>query len=437
MHDSAVNLTNIPRHDSPSISTDDSKSTIAGSTSERKAEAVLSSKRLSILGEHRQNVQTTREKPHLGSRSGRLSQTSSGIARSNSIQNRAERHSRQSSLGLAAQTTDRQARRGRGEEVLASPSRTADQSALKSSVMSSRLSQPPKEKDVHSPNVAHSLLRGTQEGWSLNDEATAEALHKLDGISSKSARRRSSYGSTSRAGSHSRPGTPGAAKIGHQWEGIESGNRLSRRTSNVSIHKDKIAPKDDHAPSHDREERSRANRMELEERSPGASGEEGPPSGSQEKAVRKSVLVNPRSSFTAKRASASSTNYTGTPTNSSRDSASLSTTTSVTSVSPANTSTRLVKNRRNSAGSDISSTHSLDPAGVENLSDMDNVPPVPPLPKDLSSFKTPPVSSTALVTAVLFRNEAILLRLPPMLACYQRLNYTIASNFPCPFHAFV
>ncbi|KAJ7763675.1 hypothetical protein DFH07DRAFT_812740 [Mycena maculata] len=38
-------------------------------------------------------------------------------------------------------------------------------------------------------NVAHSLLRGTQQGWSgMDDEATAEALRKLDGISGKSVR---------------------------------------------------------------------------------------------------------------------------------------------------------------------------------------------------------------------------------------------------------
>ena len=44
-----------------------------------------------------------------------------------------------------------------------------------------------------SPNVVHSLLHGTQEGWSgLDDEAAEEALHKLDGISSKSIRTRAS-----------------------------------------------------------------------------------------------------------------------------------------------------------------------------------------------------------------------------------------------------
>jgi hypothetical protein len=48
-----------------------------------------------------------------------------------------------------------------------------------------------KETPCHStPNVAHSLLRGTLKGWSdLDDQATAEALRKLDGLSSKSGAR--------------------------------------------------------------------------------------------------------------------------------------------------------------------------------------------------------------------------------------------------------
>ena len=46
-----------------------------------------------------------------------------------------------------------------------------------------------------SPNVAHSFLRGTQEGWSgLDDEAAEEAPRKLDGISVKSIRTQASIG---------------------------------------------------------------------------------------------------------------------------------------------------------------------------------------------------------------------------------------------------
>jgi dual specificity tyrosine-phosphorylation-regulated kinase 2/3/4 len=61
--------------------------------------------------------------------------------------------------------------------------------------------------------VAHSLLRGAQEGWSsMEDEATVEVLRKLDGLSGKGARARASVGSvsrsTSRPASLSRPGTP-------------------------------------------------------------------------------------------------------------------------------------------------------------------------------------------------------------------------------------
>ena len=113
-----------------------------------------------------------------------------------------------------------------------------------------------------------------------------------------------------------------------------------------------------------------------------------------------------RLSYTPKRSSASSTNYTGTPTSSSRESANLSTATSATSASAGSHRFSFLKAaRRNSAGSDISSLHSVDAssrdrntfsAAGDNL-DGTSVPPVPPLPKDLSSYKTPPQSSTSLV----------------------------------------
>ena len=59
--------------------------------------------------------------------------------------------------------------------------------------------------DHQSNKVAHSLLRGTQEGWSdLDDQATVEALRKLDGIPGKGRARSSVSG---RLSSSSRPGT--------------------------------------------------------------------------------------------------------------------------------------------------------------------------------------------------------------------------------------
>ena len=86
---------------------------------------------------------------------------------------------------------------------------------------------------VHSPSsVAQLLLRGTQEGWSgMDDEATVDALRKLDGLSSKSAHASSrvSTGGTSRANSLSRPGTS-AKSTTVQWEGVD-GKRTSRRIS--------------------------------------------------------------------------------------------------------------------------------------------------------------------------------------------------------------
>jgi hypothetical protein len=54
-----------------------------------------------------------------------------------------------------------------------------------------------------SPSVAHSLLRGTQEGWSgLDDDAHADALRKLDGLSMKTARARASVGRICRRQGH-------------------------------------------------------------------------------------------------------------------------------------------------------------------------------------------------------------------------------------------
>src|SRR6202034_3425695 len=93
------------------------------------------------------------------------------------------------------------------------------------------LHQSSRDASGHSANVAHSLLRGTQEGWSgMDDETTAEALRKLDGLSGKGARARASVGSLSRSTSLSRPGTPAKAGTGPQWEGIEGG-KSSRRGS--------------------------------------------------------------------------------------------------------------------------------------------------------------------------------------------------------------
>lgn len=243
-------------------------------------------------------------------------------------------------------------------------------------------------KDHSTSHVAHSLLRGTQEGWSdMDDQATVEALRKLDGVSGKTARARSSIGAHSRVNSSSRSGTP--AKTAGQWEGGVENRRASRiGSSHGSISgrdKAKVGLGLSMADT------------SVEVETNGHAGEEQHGSPAPEKA-KKHASMSQRASFTPKRGSASSTNYTGTPTTSSRDSASLSAATSATSVSAASgRQSSTTKARRNSAGSDISSNLSGDATSVRDraaalaapadIVEESTVPPVPPLPKDLSTLK--------------------------------------------------
>lgn len=285
-----------------------------------------------------------------------------------------------------------------------SPSSTSIQQFLKhtgnsgSATKETSLTQP-------SPNVAHSLLRGTQEGWSgLGDEATAEALRKLDGLSGKSARARASVASFGRTSSSSRPGTP-AGKSGSQWEGVNmSDSAKVKRGSGI---------KDSGSILKDREQRQPSG-LGLDALADGSdilvgstvSSDEQMWSGSaSEKTPKKGGSASARSSFTPKRGSTSSTTYTSTP--SSRDSASMSATTSVTSVSATSGRHSIGKTRRNSAGSDISSIHSSDAASLKDrvasiavngdAQDDGFVPPVPPLPKDLSTY--PPLPTAVGLTS--------------------------------------
>lgn len=262
----------------------------------------------------------------------------------------------------------------------------------------------------HAPqNVAHSLLRGTQEGWSsMDDDAHAEALRKLDGLSGKTARARASVGSLNRV---SRPGTPGSTtgRSGVHWEGVgNEGGKISRRGST----KEKERKEELRHPTSGLGISGSSGDVVTQDVhearvGPIASGDEHHSSSGPEKPSKKHSSIGARLSFTPKRGSASSTTYTSTPT-SSRDSASLSTATSATSVSgPSGSgrhSTGVGKGRRNSAGSDISSVYSggdgalyKDRTGILAASaealEEDRVPPVPPLPKDLSSYRSPPQSS--------------------------------------------
>ncbi|KAG1883074.1 hypothetical protein F4604DRAFT_1649791 [Suillus subluteus] len=276
------------------------------------------------------------------------------------------------------------------------------------------IAQPQGQPLAHSsPSVAHSLLRGTQEGWSgLDDDAHADALRKLDGLSMKTARARASVGSFGRPSSMSRPGTPAgaASRSGVHWEGVSSdgGGKISRRGSTKDRERKEelsqrqpiglgISLSGDNSQEH------------SEVRGGGiiSSDEHAYSSSGVEKTPKKPGSMSTRLSFTPKRGSASSTTYTTTPT-SSRDSASMSTATSVTSVSGPSASGRhstgAGKGRRNSAGSDISSAYSGgDVAAFKDRQpsfaasgealEEDRVPPVPPLPKDLSTYRSPPQSS--------------------------------------------
>ncbi|KAA1476191.1 hypothetical protein DENSPDRAFT_843097 [Dentipellis sp. KUC8613] len=264
-------------------------------------------------------------------------------------------------------------------------------------------------KEHPASNVAHSLLRGTQEGWSgLDDQATAEALRKLDGLSGKTgARVRSSVGSL-RQSSSSRPGTPAKSGCSTQWEGVLSEGMASRRSSaNV---RDSISLKERDQGSQRQGPGLVAFDGSFDANEPGGSA-----LGSSDDAAAAFSLVQERSSLkkanttgarlsdAPKRASASSTTYASTPT-SSRDSASLSTGTSLTSTSGQSVRHSTGKLRSNSGGSDFSTLPSGDvvPAkdryfvvSGETSEGGESVPPVPPLPKDLSSYRSPPPSSTA------------------------------------------
>jgi dual specificity tyrosine-phosphorylation-regulated kinase 2/3/4 len=254
----------------------------------------------------------------------------------------------------------------------------------------------------HTPNVAHSLLRGTQEGWSdLDDQATAEALRKLDGLTSKSgARVRLSVGSLR----SSRPGTP--AKSGQQWEGVGSDSGKTSRRSSAHIRDSTSSTKDkDQTPNANRQGPGLGDFIDTSEQAGsifGSSDETQLSSPAQDKPPTKKSSASMRLSYTAKRGSASSTTYTSTPTTSSRDSGSMSAGTSLTSVSAQSGRHSTSKARRNSVGSDASQSGeggSLKDRVASLASSNDqpeagqDVPPVPPLPKDLSTFRSPPPSS--------------------------------------------
>ncbi|CDO74724.1 hypothetical protein BN946_scf184593.g6 [Trametes cinnabarina] len=317
------------------------------------------------------------------------------------------RHSRQASAGSSSSSHgeahfSRRMHNTDFSHLPPSPSSSSIQQFLKqggSGNASSATSSPLNTHSHLASNVAHSLLRGTQEGWSdLDDQTTMEALRKLDGLSSKTARARSSVGGHSRVGSSSRPGTPAKASSS-QWEGIEGG-RSSKRSSMHASLSGKERSKDSAHRQPVGLGLSTDGSMELEHAV--VNGEDlqnSSPVPEKFASAKKTGTASARSSFTPKRGSASSGTYASTPTSGSRDSASLSVTTSATSVSAVSGRQSSGKTRRNSAGSDISVGHSSEGTSIRDraaslAAPIDStedsyVPPVPPLPKELSTYKSP------------------------------------------------
>ena len=310
------------------------------------------------------------------------------------------RHSRQGSSSSSHGETHHPRRPHNSDfsHLPPSPSTSSIQQLLgRAGTTGSSASSPLHTQPHAASNVAHSLLRGTQEGWSdLDDQTTLEALRKLDGLSGKTARARSSIGGHSRVGSSSRPGTP--VKGTTQWEGIESGG--SRSSKRTSIHAS-VSGKDK-----GKESAHRSISGPVPSTTEGSADTDYVVTGGDDvlhdspqpdRATKKTGTTSARSSFTPKRGSASSGTYGSTPTTSSRDSASLSVGTSATSVSAVSGRQSSVKAKRNSTSSEISIGHVSDPTTVRDRAaslvapaegpEESYVPPVPPLPKELSNYK--------------------------------------------------
>ncbi|CCA70214.1 hypothetical protein PIIN_04153 [Serendipita indica DSM 11827] len=137
-----------------------------------------------------------------------------------------ERHVRRSSASAAStssppsQETTFNKRAHDFSHLPPSPSSTTLQHILKSTTVN--------HTGTPSPLPTHATVP------SLDDSATAEALRKLDGISGKNLRARSSVISVA-SKSSSRPGTPGS-KTGHgQWEGVEAPPLTKRRSVGANL----------------------------------------------------------------------------------------------------------------------------------------------------------------------------------------------------------
>ena len=370
-----------------------------------------------IDGDKEEHASSTRKHRSLGvglpSRDRPRERRKDSISTSGSVTK--DRHSRHTSASSSSSSHGEQLHSRRVHttdfsHLPPSPSTTSIQLFLRHTGSNSAIgaSAPPtsqkETQSPHTPNVAHSLLRGTQEGWSeLDDQATVEALRKLDGLSGKSGTRvRSSVGSF-RLASSSRPGTP--SKSTQQWEGVGSDSGKTSRRSSMHIRDSTLLVKDkDQTPSASRQVAGIVDSIDISEQAAsafGSSDEAQLSSPAQEKPPTKKSSASMRLSYTTKRGSASSTTYTSTPTTSSRDSGSMSAGTSLTSIS-AQSGRHSSKARRNSVGSDASQSGEVTAlkdraaslvTASEQLDAGQDVPPVPPLPKDLSTYRSPPQSS--------------------------------------------
>ncbi|RPD79759.1 hypothetical protein L226DRAFT_435870, partial [Lentinus tigrinus ALCF2SS1-7] len=219
------------------------------------------------------------------------------------------RHSRQGSSSSSHGETHHPRRMHNSDfsHLPPSPSSSSIQQFLKQTGNTSSSASSPLSTQPHlASNVAHSLLRGTQEGWSdLDDQTTMEALRKLDGLSGKTARARSSIGGHSRVGSSSRPGTP--AKSTTQWEGIEGGDRRNSKRSSMHA---SLSGKEKSRDSTHRVTSGLALDSAVETDHAVTSGDDvnqGSPL--PDKSTKKTGTASARSSFTPKRGSASSGTY--------------------------------------------------------------------------------------------------------------------------------
>ncbi|KAI0282612.1 hypothetical protein BGY98DRAFT_898332, partial [Russula aff. rugulosa BPL654] len=278
-----------------------------------------------IDGDNEEHASSTRKHRSLGvglpSRDRPRERRKDSISTSGSVTK--DRHSRHTSASSSSSSHGEQLHSRRVHttdfsHLPPSPSTTSIQLFLRHTGSNSAIgaSAPPtsqkETQSPHTPNVAHSLLRGTQEGWSeLDDQATVEALRKLDGLSGKSGTRvRSSVGSF-RLASSSRPGTP--SKSTQQWEGVGSDSGKTSRRSSMHIRDSTSLVKDkDQTPSASRQVAGIVDSIDISEQAAsvfGSSDEAQLSSPAQEKPPTKKSSASMRLSYTTKRGSASSTTY--------------------------------------------------------------------------------------------------------------------------------